>query len=91
MRRRFSARSSRSCAESDRPTRLPDLPHPAFISSGPQLDSVIDEMIAGTLPRPTEGAVWRPDVPREQRHRLAKATGADDAMIARAERGVFEP
>ena len=67
--------------------RLPGLPHPAFVSSGPQLDKVIDEMIAGTLPLPIEGAVWRPDVPREQRHRLARATGADQAMIDQAERG----
>jgi hypothetical protein len=69
--------------------RLSPLPHPAFISSGPQLDSVIEEMEAGTMPLPDEGAVWRPDVPAEQRHRLARATGATDAMIDAAEKGHY--
>ena len=61
--------------------RLPNLPHPAFISSGPQLDGVIAELEAGTMRQPDEGAVWRPDCPREQRHRLARATGASALLV----------
>jgi hypothetical protein len=61
--------------------RLANLPHPAIVCSGPQLDSVIRDLEAGTCPQP-EDAVWRDDLPREQAIRLARATGATDEQIA---------
>lgn len=71
--------------------RLQPLTHPAFVSSFAQLDKVIGEMEAGTMPLPTEDgeriAVWRPELTRDQRHRLARATGATDEQIADAEAG----
>ena len=57
------------------------LPHPAIVVSGPQLDSVIEELEAGTYPQP-EDAIWRDDLPLDTAIRLAKATGATDAQIA---------
>jgi hypothetical protein len=58
------------------------LTHPAIVCSGPQLDSVIEQLEAGTMPKPDEGAIWRPELGEELAVRLAKATGATDAMIA---------
>jgi hypothetical protein len=57
------------------------MPHPAIVCSGPQLDSVIKELEAGTYPQP-EDAIWRGDLPRDLAVRLAKATGATDEQIA---------
>lgn len=61
--------------------RLPRLPHPGVVCSGPQLDSVISELEAGSCPQP-EYAIWRDDLPRETAVRLARATGATDEQIA---------
>lgn len=58
-----------------------DMPHPAIVCSGPQLDSVIAELEAGTYPQ-TEDAIWRDDLPHDTAVRLAKATGATDVQIA---------
>jgi hypothetical protein len=58
-----------------------EMPHPAIVCSGPQLDSVIRDLEAGTYPQP-EDAIWRGDLPRETAIRLARATGATDAQIA---------
>jgi hypothetical protein len=60
---------------------LTDLPHPAILSNGAQLDRVIAWLELGALPQPGQ-PVWRPDVPREQAVRLAVATGADRADLA---------
>lgn len=57
-----------------------EMPHPAIITSGPQLAKVIEEMEAGTYPLP-ECAVWRDDLPRELAVRLALATGATMEQI----------
>jgi len=57
------------------------MPHPAIVCSGPQLDSVIAGLEAGTYPQP-EDAIWRGDLPQATAIRLAKATGATDAQIA---------
>jgi hypothetical protein len=62
--------------------RFEPLPHPAFVCSGSQLDGVIEEMEAGTMPGPDEGAVWRPELDVTTCERLARATGASDEMIA---------
>jgi predicted RNA methylase len=51
------------------------MPHPAVVTSGPQLMKVIGELEAGTYPQP-EFAVWREDLPRDLAVRLALATGA---------------
>lgn len=58
-----------------------EMPHPAIVCSGPQLDKVIEELEAGTYPQP-EDAIWRGDLPLDTAIRLAKATGASDAQIA---------
>jgi hypothetical protein len=58
-----------------------DMPHPAIVCSGPQLESVISELEAGTYPQP-EDAIWRGDLPHDLAVRLAKATGATDEQIA---------
>jgi hypothetical protein len=60
------------------------LPHPSIVCGGPQLLKVIEEMEAGTYPLP-DIAVWREDLPRELRVRLAKATGATDTQIGEIE------
>lgn len=71
--------------EHSKPRRRFDaLPHPAFVCSGPQLDQVIGEMEAGTIPKPDEGAVWRDDLPLDVRQRLARVTGATEEMITKA-------
>ena len=57
------------------------MPHPAIVCSGPQLESVITELEAGTYPQP-EDAIWRDDLPRDLAVRLAKATGATDEQIS---------
>jgi len=63
-----------------------NLPHPAtFLEPSPQLTKVIEELEAGTYPQ-TEDAIWRQDLPHDLRVRLARATGATDRQIARAER-----
>jgi len=60
------------------------LPHPAIIlDDSPQLRKVITEMEAGTYPLP-EDAIWREDLPRDLRVRLARATGGTDEQIAGA-------
>src|SRR6267154_2178362 len=56
------------------------MPHPAIITSGPQLAKVIEEMEAGAYPLP-ECAVWRDDLPRDLAVRLALATGATMEQI----------
>jgi hypothetical protein len=61
--------------------RLKRLPHPALVCSGPQLDGVIAELEAGTMPQ-TDGPLWRDDLPVDQAVRLAEATGATPEMIA---------
>lgn len=53
---------------------LDPLPHPAYIVSGDQLDNVIAEMEAGTMPLP-DAPVRRSDLEPEQRDRLYRATG----------------
>ena len=58
-----------------------EMPHPAIVCSGPQLDSVIAELEAGTYPQP-EDAIWRGDLPIPLAIRLAKATGATAEQIA---------
>ena len=58
-----------------------DMPHPAIVCSGPQLESVIEQLEAGTYPQP-EDAIWRGDLPHDLAVRLAKATGATDEQIA---------
>jgi hypothetical protein len=58
-----------------------DMPHAAIVCSGPQLDSVIAELEAGTYPQPQD-AIWRGDLPVQTAIRLAKATGATDEQIA---------
>jgi hypothetical protein len=64
--------------------RLEPLTHPALVCSGAQLDSVIAELEAGTMPLPDEGAVWRSELPVETCLRLARATGATEEMIREA-------
>jgi hypothetical protein len=58
-----------------------EMPHPAIVCSGPQLESVISELEAGTYPQP-DCAIWREDLPTDKAIRLAKATGATDEQIA---------
>lgn len=66
--------------------RLPRLPHPAFVCSGPQLNQVIADMAAGRTPLPEEDGVllivWRSDLPREQAIHLARVTGGTEEQIA---------
>jgi predicted RNA methylase len=57
-----------------------EMPHPAIITSGPQLAKVIEEMESGAYPLP-EDAVWRDDLPRDLAVRLALATGASMEQI----------
>jgi len=66
-----------------------EMPHPAIVCSGPQLDSVIAGLEAGTYPQP-EDAIWRGDLPRAKAIRLAKATGATDEQIAEIIAGAGE-
>ena len=61
-----------------------NMPHPAvLLDDCPQLQSVIAELEAGTYPQP-DYVVWREDLPRETRVRLARATGGTDEQIAGA-------
>lgn len=63
-------------------SKLGKLPHPVLLLDDcPQLDSVIEQLEAGTYPQ-TEYAVWRDDLPVAKAVRLAKATGATDEQIA---------
>lgn len=66
--------------------RLERLPHPAMVVSGPQLDTVMAELEAGSM-QPPDFPVWRPDdLPMETAVRLARATGATVEQIADAQR-----
>jgi hypothetical protein len=58
-----------------------EMPHPAVVCSGPQLEQVIAGLEAGTYPQP-EDAIWRGDLPVQTAIRLAEATGATDEQIA---------
>jgi hypothetical protein len=68
--------------EKRRGRRLEPLTHPAIVCGGAQLLTVIEELEAGTMPLPDEGAIWREDLPLATRQRLARATGASEEMIA---------
>lgn len=62
--------------------------HSAYVCSGGLLDGVIADLEAGRLVQPPT-APWRPDLPLDQRVRLARACGATEESITAAKRGEF--
>lgn len=70
----------------DNRRRLEPLTHPAYVCSGAQLETVMAELEAGSMP-PPDVPVWRPDdLPMETAVRLARATGATAEEVADAQR-----